>query len=277
MRNLIIIWLMAFSYYSGIAQHIFFIEDKEARKETQTDLLRNIIKDFWQKELAGIAEDSRDHYEQIEMLQKEIREALKLAETIKDLQWSDFTVLLEYADDVSFDFNAYINPGLDYVEQFKNIYDHREDLHENAQAIYRLLMGFDLKNAGPTDYEELLKQQKEAAAIAFAFFEMADKKKMQTAKAYKVMAEEMQEKAAELNQAVLLDDKFSMTEAERITLLKFSEDYLVQSFELIEKSDQLIESVINSPYSIRNQAIQIYSNNIYQQSVKVDGQYRFGE
>ncbi len=77
-----------------------------------------------------------------------------------------------------------------------------------------------------------------------AFDEMAYKKKLQVALSYNQVAEDLLEKAQELSQVLLINERFSMTEGERLSSIKQAHDYILQSMDLKLQSDQLVLDVM---------------------------------
>ena len=96
----------------------------------------------------------------------------------------------------------------------------------------------------PNTVTALQQQLRGLSVNRAAFDEMAYKKKLQVALSYNQVAEDLLEKAQELSQALLVNERFSMTEGERLASIKESHDYILQSMDLKLQSDQLVLEVM---------------------------------
>lgn len=211
----------------------------------------------------------------IKELQYEVQEALKMVESVKDLKWSNIAEEIFTALDLSIEPHYYIG-AFPLADRLSNAYN-QPNIAIGAMDIFNMLSGFNSDEPFFQTYMAFQNSAKENATSQYAFSEMADKKKIQTALSFNLMAEQMLEKADEMRQVLLINERFSMTEAERLTSLKLCNDYILESFELKLQSDELIRSVLEDQNELKKLGIRMYSNDLFRESIAIIPQYKFGE
>jgi hypothetical protein len=140
--------------------------------------------------------------------------------------------------------DAYV-PAYENIATLKQAYQTLEGVG-GALQMYQQLDGFGADTQLPASVTALQQQLEDLAVNRAAFDEMAYKKKLQVALSYNQVAEDLLEKAQELSQALLINQRFSMTEGERLSSIKQAHDYILQSMDLKLESDQLVLDVMEA-------------------------------
>ena len=177
----------------------------------------------------------------IYQLQDDYKEFLKQAETVQDLRWADLIANHSQAMSLETHMDAYV-PAYENIGTLKEAYATLEGVG-GALSMYRELDGFGSDTPLPATVTALQQQLEDLSVNRAAFDEMAYKKKLQVALSYNQVAADLLEKAQELSQALLVNERFSMTEGERLASIKQAHDYILQSMDLKLQSDQLVLNV----------------------------------
>ena len=196
-------------------------------------------------------EDQLDVSRQIEQtvsdiytLQDDYQDFLRQAESVQDLRWADLVASQSQALSLETHMDAYV-PAYENIATLKQAYQTLEGVG-GALQMYQQLDGFGSDTQLPQSVAALHQQLEDLAVNRAAFDEMAYKKKLQVALSYNQVAEDLLEKAQELSQALLVNERFSMTEGERLSSIKQAHDYILQSMDLKLESDQLVLDVIEA-------------------------------
>ena len=176
-------------------------------------------------------------------LQEDYQDFLKQAQTVQDLRWADLVQSQSHALSLETHMDAYV-PAYENIATLKEAYATLEGVG-GALSLYRELDGFGADTQLPATVAALHQQLEELSVNRAAFDEMAYKKKLQVALSYNQVAGDLLEKAQELSQALLVNERFSMTEGERLSSIKQAHDYVLQSMDLKLQSDQLVLDVVD--------------------------------
>ena len=176
-------------------------------------------------------------------LQDDYQEFLKQAQTVQDLQWADLVASQSQAMSLETRMDAYV-PAYENIGTLKQAYATLEGVG-GALSLYQELDGFGADTRLPATVAALQQQLEDLSVNRAAFDEMAYKKKLQVALSYNQVAEDLLEKAQELSQVLLVNERFSMTEGERLASIKQAHDYILQSMDLKLESDQLVLDVMD--------------------------------
>ncbi|MEK6482435.1 hypothetical protein WJR50_33175 [Catalinimonas sp. 4WD22] len=193
-------------------------------------------------------------------LQYNYQEFLKQAESIQELQWANLENSEAQALSIATSMDAYV-PGFDGIERLKDAYQNPEN-ENGAMGLYQELDGFGADNLLPASLDALQTSLSTLSVNRAAFDEMAYKKKLQVALSYHEMAQDLLEKAEELSQALLVNERFSMTEGERLSSIKQAHDYILQSIDLKLQSDQLILEVMEAAKQSKTGPIKQYEQQL---------------
>ncbi len=196
-------------------------------------------------------EDQLDVSRQIEQtvsdiytLQDDYQDFLRQAESVQNLRWADLVSNQSQALSLETRMDAYV-PAYENIATLKQAYQTLEGVG-GALQMYQQLDGFGADTQLPVSVTALQQQLEDLAVNRAAFDEMAYKKKLQVALSYNQVAEDLLEKAQELSQALLVNERFSMTEGERLSSIKQAHDYILQSMDLKLESDQLVLDVMEA-------------------------------
>jgi hypothetical protein len=113
-------------------------------------------------------------------------------------------------------------------------------------SLYQQLDGFGAETTLPADLLVLENSLADLSVNRAAFDEMAFKKKLQVALSYNQLAEDLLEKARELSQALLINERFSMTEGERLISIRQAHALILQSMDLKLQADELVLEVMKA-------------------------------
>ena len=177
-------------------------------------------------------------------LQDDYQNFLKQAETVQDLRWANLVESQAHALSLETRMDAYV-PAYENIGTLKQAYATLEGVG-GALSLYQELDGFGADIQLPATVAALQQQLEDLSVNRAAFDEMAYKKKLQVALSYNQVAEDLLEKAQELSQALLVNERFSMTEGERLSSIKQAHDYILQSMDLKLQSDQLVLDVMDA-------------------------------
>ena len=95
----------------------------------------------------------------------------------------------------------------------------------------------------PTDLASLRQAEQTSQVARAGFHQLAAERKTYAAVAFQYLAEDLMLKATEMNEVIRRSRQFSMTEAQRMRLRTFAEDYLVLAGQMLERSDALLLDV----------------------------------
>ncbi len=175
-------------------------------------------------------------------LQDDYQEFLKQTETVQNLRWADLVSSQTQALSLETRMDAYV-PAYENINTLKQAYATLDGVG-GALSMYQQLDGFGSDTQLPASVAAMQQQLEDLSVNRAAFDEMAYKKKLQVALSYNQVAEDLLEKAQELSQALLINERFSMTEGERLASIKQAHDYILQSMDLKLESDQLVMDVM---------------------------------
>jgi len=193
-------------------------------------------------------------------LQEGYQEFLKQAETVNELQWADLTESQAHALAIGTNMDAYV-PAYQNIASLKKAYD-KSIGTGSAQSLYEQLDGFGTNSPLPQNITALESMLEGLSVNRAAFDEMAQKKKLQVALSYNHLAEDLLEKAQQLSQALLLNERFSMTEGERLTNINQAHDYILLSMDLKLQSDQLVLEVIEEAEKSKSGPLKQYEQQL---------------
>ena len=218
---------------------------------------------------------TKEEIENIYTLQWKVQEALKMAENIRNLKWADLEKVAHQALGVPVDPKVYL----------PNIPEAYPLLHRlggtptvaNTRALYKLLEGIHSASPPIQSYADYAKVSKEQTLNQFSLEEMTDQKKIQTALSYNQLADEMIEQANELIRAVKTDRWLTINEAERLSLLKQSQDVLMKSMEMKLQADELMNKVAESNSKSKDALLQSYRNHLVRKALAEVPQMKYGQ
>ena len=147
----------------------------------------------------------------------------------------------------------------------------------DINLVYKVFSnGQDSQSAQPTDYNQYEAEKASNFVAQYAYEEVADKKKIETAFNYQRLADEMTQQSTEALAALNNDDRFSMTEGERMANISAQNANLMSAIKLRQEANRLLAEVAEgSPHKkvvtavyqedLQTQAMIRFENNFFQQ------------
>ncbi|WP_207435968.1 hypothetical protein [Sabulibacter ruber] len=211
-----------------------------------------IIRDA--RTIAGVTKDLTGEVKDLTAdglaLQRRIQEDLRKVNSIMDLRISNPQQLFARALAMSGG-----NSGTNYMPHFAKAQRLRVALqnHHPEEDIKTIFSVFS-RTAGDSDAHarmssaEYVERREESAVSAYAYEEMNQKKKIQTALDYYRIADEMTEQSIEMNATLKNPGRYAMTEGERMAMINASNENMVRAMQLRQEADRLLaESTRKGP------------------------------
>ena len=216
--------------------------DKKAIGKSGENLAVNVLKGQQYEKIRDFTEALDDSYGAIEILQQQVLDDLKQAESVRDLHWADLSKSIYLATEL---LKGPVQPGfeIDMVVDHPLFNRHPDDTYQDLF----IAGGGD---ALPNDITSLQQAQQASQSLSKSVHQIAAERKAYAAVAFQYLSEDLMLKATEMNEVLKQSQRlpagrqgFSMTEAERIRLQTFAEDYLLLAGKLLERSDKLLLDV----------------------------------
>lgn len=249
------------------------VQDIEHKKKIEENVKRDARQIIQFETMEEISNEALDRIAAIRELQFAIQEALKKVESVKDLQWGNIDFFLKKIVALSDDPDDYIS-NIPYCDRLKQLYTQIDKPMDFGQEMYSLLVSLDTEVPYPEEWAVLNQKMFEESISHFAFLEFADKRKVHIALVYQQLSDIKVLKAAEISDVLITAEKFSMTEADRIRILKYADEYVQESYRLKLKADRLINELQNPP-EIKREALKGFHNKLYRQSLAEFPQQKF--
>ena len=208
------------------------IIDKKAIAKSGENFAINALKGQHYKKIRDFSEDIQWSYTAIENLQQQVLDDLKQAETVSDLRWADLSKSAYLATEL---IKGAVQPGI----ELNYVIEHPL-FQRSPNDTYRYLFIADGAGGLPADISSLRQAQQTSQSLTSSFHQLAAERKAYAAVAFQYLAEDLVAKATEMNEVLKQSSRFSMTEAERMRLQTFSEDYLLLASQMLERSDALL-------------------------------------
>ena len=151
-----------------------------------------------------------------------------------------------------------------FAAELHQVYQTPAEPIVKSKTLYQYLVPYD-EEVVFTDLTiwEAYQQTRQRNVIALQ--EMSNRRKLQLAQGYRQLAQQKIAKAAELRMLLTTDQRFSMTEHERLELLTQMQRTLQESQQLTTQADELIQTSARPSWT-KAQAIKAYQ---HQQERKV--------
>ena len=227
--------LILMVYTSASAQLVI---DKKAIAKSGENIGMNVVKQQHYKKIRDFTEEIYGSYSAIESLQQRVLDDLKQAESVSDLHWADLSKSLYLATEL---IKGAVQPGIevDFVIE-------HPVFQSSPNDTYRDLFVAGSADPLPTDLASLQQAQQTSQSLRAGFHQLAAERKTYAAVAFQYLSEDLMLKATEMNQVLRQPERFSMTEAERMRLQTFAEDYLLLAGQMLERSDALLLDVADT-------------------------------
>ena len=219
-------------YNSASAQLVI---DQKAIAKSGQNVAVNVIKQQHYKKIRDFTEQINGSYGAIAYLQQRVLDDLKQAESIKDLHWADLSKSVYLATEL---IKGAAQPGIeiDFVIEHPLF-------QRSPEETYRDLFVAGSADPLPTDLASLQQANQASQSLRTGFHQLAAERKAYAAVAFQYLADDLMLKATEMNEVLRQTRRFSMTEAERMRLQTFAEDYLLLAGQMLERSDALLLNV----------------------------------
>ncbi|EMR00711.1 hypothetical protein [Cesiribacter andamanensis] len=227
------------------------------------------------KDILNTAIRTKQEIENIYRLQWQVQEALKVAQGIKDLKWSDLDELTRAAMGLVEDPLVYL-PELTGTDRLRQVLQ-REPTLQTTRQLHGLLVGISSQTGPLQDLVAYEAISRETTLSQFALAEMREQKQIQAALSYAQLADDMIYQARELMEAVKRDQRFSMNEAERLHSLRQCQEVMLKSMEIKLEADQLLRSVTEQPSRAREELLQSYRNQLLRKALAEEPQMKYGQ
>ncbi|MEN0016634.1 MAG: hypothetical protein AAF706_03410, partial [Bacteroidota bacterium] len=214
--------------------------DKKAIVTSGKNLGVNVLKNQQYGNIRDFTEDIDASYEAIKNLQQQVIYDLKQAQNIRGLHWADLSKSIYLATELV---KGPIQPQL----EIDIVVEHPES-NWHPDGLYRDLFIAGRADALPGDVVSFQQARQTRKAVSKSLHQVVAERKAYAAVAFQYMAEDLMLKATEMNEVlkqsgVATLGRFAMTEAERIRLQTFAEDYLLLAGRMLERSDRLLLDV----------------------------------
>ncbi|MFB9865664.1 hypothetical protein [Rufibacter immobilis] len=214
-----------------------------------------VIKDA--RTIAGVTKDLTGEVKDLTSeglaLQRQIQEDLRKVNSIVDLRISNPGELFARALAMSGG-----TSGTHYMPHFSKAQRLRIALqNKNPEEDIKTIFSVFSRTSGDSDANERMssaeyvERREESAVSAYAYEEMNQKKKIQTALNYYKIADEMTEQSLEMNATLKNPGRYAMTEGERMAMINASNENMVRALQLRQEADRLMaESAQEGPAHI---------------------------
>lgn len=222
------------AYQLTFAQLVPVIDKKSIGKSTE-NLAVNLLKNQQYKKIRDHTEDTYLSYWAIQTLQQQVQDHLKSVASVQDLHWTDLSKSVYLATEL---IKGPVQAGLelDYIVEHPLFNQVPED-------IYRELFVAGSTDLLPTDLTTLQEGKQRSESIISSFHLVAAERKAYAAVAFHYLSDDLLLKATELSDVLKQHERFSMTEAERIRLQTYTEEYLRLAARMLERSDRLLLNI----------------------------------
>nr|WKN34429.1 hypothetical protein K4G66_18800 [Tunicatimonas sp. TK19036] len=231
-------WLLGASQ-TLLAQPVLVIDKKAIVKSTE-NLSVNLLKKQRYKKIQDFTEEIRTSYAEIQTLQQQVLEDLKNVSSVQDLSWSDLSKSIYLSTEL---IRGARQPGLARPGLEIDVLVEHPLFNQHYENVYRNLFIAGGADPLPNDLTELQQAKQNRVALIHSFHQGAAERKAYAAVAFQYLSEDLLLKATELNEVLKQSARYSMTEAERIRLQSYAEDYLLLAARMLERSDQLLLEV----------------------------------
>ena len=231
-RNVLSTLILLVLYGSTSAQLVI---DQKAIAKSGENIGMNVIKQQHYKKIRDFTEEIHGSYGAIAYLQQWILDDLKQAESVSDLHWADLSKSVYLATEL---IKGAVQPGIEIDFAIQHPVFQR-----SPNDTYRDLFVAGSADALPNNLASLRQAKQTSQSLNASFRQLAAERKAYAAVAFQYLADDLMLKATEMNEVLRQSGQFSMTEAERMRLQTFAEDYLLLAGQMLERSDALLLDV----------------------------------
>ncbi len=252
MRKRILLFLVPLMVigYQTSAQQVIPVMDNLLKKSIDNNMKTNLEQALLLDVIRRQVKNTKEKVEAIEKLQYDYQEFLRQTTSTARLALSDAGIEQEASGQVSTS-SGHLS-DYTFAKNLSEVYHEQAEPVVKSQMLYDQLIPYDENRSGGTIIFTQLSSfeayQKARSLNVMALEEMSQQRKIQLANAYQQLAQGKVEKADELRTMLTTDQRFSMTEAERLETIKRMQDYLLGSKQLKLKADQLIRQSVKPSF-----------------------------
>ena len=222
---------------SAPAQKVIPVVDKMLRDSIAENAKRNTKQAGYLTLIRRMTKNTKEDVEATERLQYDYRAFLRQTGSTASLALLDSESEKEaigQGADASSHLSYY-----SFANNLNEVYAAQTAPMDKSQTLYERLIPFD-EMLVFTELSSFEAFQKNRQLNVVALEEMSQRRKLQLAGTYQQFAEQKIMKADELRRLLTTNQRFSMTEGERLGILRRMQDYLLSSQQLKAKADELI-------------------------------------
>ncbi len=226
------------------------VKDEKNRDEEIDNTASSLGEHLLWRKIRKTKEVIDSTYHLIHALQDSLDRAKQLVHTVTRLGMTSLSEELLALYDMKSDVEAYVNlPALHpYAATLNGLY--RNDATIASQELGNMLC---LTEPLPHDVAGLNELLTARSSFRTYYSEFSDKRALQVAQSYRKWAKVYRQKGTELSRSVLRDKELTMTDLERIKVQRIAQQYVVMSYEFLEKSDSILLSVQEKPDPLKYQ------------------------
>ena len=227
---------------SSLAQQVIPVVDKMLRDSIGENATRNTKQAGYLTFIRRMTKNTREDVMATEQLQSDYRAFLRQTGSTASLALLDNEVEQQTVGRGA-DASGYLN-AYSFAENLSEVYADQTAPMDKSQVLHERLIPID-ETLVFTNLSSLEEYQKARQLNVTALEEMSQRRKLQLANTYRQFAEQRIAKADELRHSLtsnrpLPGRGFSMTEGERLEILRRMHDYLLSSQQLNDRADELI-------------------------------------
>jgi len=246
--RLLVIGMVLACTYTSYAQKVIKVEDRMLRDSIGENATRNTKQLGYLTLLRRMTKNTQENVEATEELQYRYQAFLgqthstaSLAVADAEVEQEAVVVAIGTADHLG-DYSFARNLHQTYAEPSLPL--------EKSEELYQQLIPYD-EYLAFTELSSFQANQQARQLNMTALQEMSGRRRLQLATMYQQLADQKIVKADELRAMLHKDGQFSMTESERLELLRRMQEYLLSSQHLKAQADRLIHQA--STYSFSKQ------------------------
>ena len=246
MIRLLVIGILLASTYASYAQKVIKVHDRALKDSIGENAKHNTKQLGYLLLLKRLTRNTKDEVESTQQLQQDYREFLRqtsstasLAVARQEAKQDALSLTLGTADHLA---------DYTFADHLHQVYAERTEPIDKSQRLYEQLIPYDATRVFSNLTSFSAYQQARRLHVT-ALEEMSKRRKLQLAQTYQQLAQQKITQADELQAQLSRNHRFSMTEAERLELLRRMQDALSSSQQLKARTDALIQQASRDSFS----------------------------
>ena len=217
------------------------VMDVKNRENQIKNTSKTFVEAYMTKRVLRNKEAILNTYEELFRLQDSIQQALRDVRSVEKLRVASLEAEWKEVKNLESHPLVYMEyeERDDYTRHFGQLLQ-SSDVRKSSEELFRMIHGMRWGFTLPGDYGEMKALAKARNTFLFNLQEYLDKRALTASQGYRNWAEVYRLKGMELQEALLQDKRFTMTDLERIETERLAEKYIGYSLEFMEKSDSLL-------------------------------------